>query len=74
MRQPKVFSGDYEADIPDGAKDIKVMREKRRGERAEGEDRQPQNKTASRQRPEEARRVPGVACRAAVGQTKQVRV
>jgi hypothetical protein len=36
MRQSKVFSGDYEADISDEAKDIKVMREKGRGEKAEG--------------------------------------
>jgi hypothetical protein len=43
MRQPIVFSGDYEADISDGAKDIKVT-----GKRAEGEIRKPRNKTASR--------------------------
>jgi len=42
------FSGDYEADISVGATDIKVTQEKGRGERAEGENRTPQNMAAAR--------------------------
>jgi hypothetical protein len=42
------FSGDYEADISVGAEDIKVTQEKGRGERAEGENRTPQNMAAAR--------------------------
>ena len=61
MRQSKVFSGDYEADISDEAKDIKVMLEKGRGEKAEG-----RKKSAIRK--EGPRRVQGVVSRAAAGQ------